>query len=55
MGRYPGELARLVPWLAEQMPDLPPPLESDPETERYRLFEAVAGWLAATSETEPTS
>ncbi len=54
MGRYPGELARLVPWLTEQMPDLPPPVESDPETERYRLFEAVAGWLAATSDTEPT-
>lgn len=54
MGRYPGELVRLVPWLTEQMPDLPPPLESDPETERYRLFEAVAGWLAATSHAEPT-
>ena len=54
MGRYPGELVRLVPWLADHMPDLPPPLESDPETERYRLFEAVAGWLVATSETEPT-
>ena len=54
LGRYPGELARLVPWLAERVPGLPPPLESDPETERFRLFEAVVSWLAATVEAEPS-
>jgi len=32
---------------------LPAPLRSDPETERYRLFDAVAAWLAATSADEP--
>ena len=36
-----GELARLVPLLAQRVPDLPAPLQGEPETERYRLFEAV--------------
>jgi class 3 adenylate cyclase/tetratricopeptide (TPR) repeat protein len=53
LGRFGGELIRLVPELAERLPDLPPPLRSDPETERYRLFDAVAGWLAALSAEEP--
>ena len=53
LGRYGGELARLVPELTERVPDLPPPLRSDPETERYRLFDAVAGWLAVASAEEP--
>jgi tetratricopeptide (TPR) repeat protein len=46
LGRHGGELVRLVPELAEGVPGLPPPLRSDPETERYRLFDAVAAWLA---------
>jgi class 3 adenylate cyclase len=53
LGRYGGELVRLVPELAQRVPDLPPPLKSDPETERYRLFDAMAGWLAAMSAEEP--
>ena len=53
LGRYGGELARLVPELAERVPGLPAPLRSDPETERYRLFDAVAAWLAAASADEP--
>jgi len=53
LGRYGGELARLLPEVAERLPDLPPPLKSDPETERYRLFDAVAGWLAAVSSDRP--
>jgi class 3 adenylate cyclase/tetratricopeptide (TPR) repeat protein len=53
LGRYGGELARLVPELAAQLPGLPPQLHSDPETERYRLFDAVAAWLAAVSAEEP--
>jgi class 3 adenylate cyclase/tetratricopeptide (TPR) repeat protein len=47
LGRYPGELIRLVPDLAERIPGLPAPVRSDPETERYHLFEAVASWLSA--------
>jgi class 3 adenylate cyclase len=50
LGRFGGELSRLVPELTERARDLPPPLQSDPETERYRLFDAVAGWMAAVEE-----
>ncbi|HEV3364836.1 MAG TPA: AAA family ATPase [Acidimicrobiia bacterium] len=53
LGRYSGELVRLVPELGERVPDLPPPLRSDPDTERYRLFDAVAAWLTAASTDEP--
>ncbi len=42
-----GELVRLVPELAELVDDLPAPVRSDPETERYRLFEAVTRTLGA--------
>ncbi|MBI1818342.1 MAG: AAA family ATPase [Deltaproteobacteria bacterium] len=53
LGRYPGELVRLLPELADLIPALPPPLQSDAETERYRMFDAVAAWLAAASSERP--
>jgi class 3 adenylate cyclase/DNA polymerase III delta prime subunit len=53
LGRHPGELVRVVPELADLVPNLPEPLRSDPETERYRLFEAIAGWLAELSAETP--
>ena len=53
LGRYGGELARLAPDLADRVPGLAPPLHSDPETERYRLFDAVAVWLAGASMEAP--
>jgi len=53
LGRYGGELARLVPELSERVPSLPAPLRSDPEMERYRLFDAVAAWLTASAGEEP--
>ncbi|HEV8625974.1 MAG TPA: AAA family ATPase, partial [Acidimicrobiia bacterium] len=53
LGRYGGELARLVPELSQRLPDLPDPLRSDPEMERYRLFDAVAAWLASASAEQP--
>jgi class 3 adenylate cyclase/tetratricopeptide (TPR) repeat protein len=53
LGRHRGELARLVPDLPERLPGLPIPLRSDPETERYRLFDAVAAWLSAVSASGP--
>jgi class 3 adenylate cyclase len=53
LGPLGGELRRLRPELAAEVPGLPPPLAGDPDTERYRLFDAVAGWLRATSETAP--
>jgi class 3 adenylate cyclase/tetratricopeptide (TPR) repeat protein len=64
LGGWGGELTRLVPELAELVPELPRPrrsdpdnelpgqLGSDPESERYRLFEAVASWLGAASADE---
>ncbi|MEX2100124.1 MAG: AAA family ATPase, partial [Acidimicrobiia bacterium] len=50
LGRHGGELVRLVPHLADRVDDLPAPLSSDPETEQYRLFDAVASWLSAVAE-----
>jgi DNA-binding SARP family transcriptional activator len=53
LGRLAGELVRLAPELAARFPELPPPLSADPEIERYRLFDAVAAWLAALAEEAP--
>jgi class 3 adenylate cyclase/tetratricopeptide (TPR) repeat protein len=53
LGRHGGELARIVPELPDLVPGLPEPLRSDPETERYRLFDAVASWLADASAETP--
>ncbi|HWC11474.1 MAG TPA: AAA family ATPase [Acidimicrobiales bacterium] len=53
LGRYGGELVRLVPELAERVPGLPLPMTSDPETERYRVFDAVAAWLGEASAAHP--
>jgi class 3 adenylate cyclase/tetratricopeptide (TPR) repeat protein len=50
LGRYAGELSRLCPAVDALVPGLDPPLRSDAETERYRLFEAVASWLAVAAE-----
>jgi class 3 adenylate cyclase len=53
LGPAAGELCRLVPELAQRMPGIAP-TPSDPETERYLLFEAIAGWLEAQSQIAPT-
>lgn len=45
LGAYPEELTRLLPDLGRYVPDLPPPLQSDPETQRHRLFAAVESWI----------
>ncbi|HEY2440749.1 MAG TPA: AAA family ATPase, partial [Solirubrobacteraceae bacterium] len=47
------ELGRLIPELRHRLPDLPPSDPGDPETDRYRLFEAVAGLLGEMSATVP--
>jgi tetratricopeptide (TPR) repeat protein/DNA polymerase III delta prime subunit len=49
LGRLAGELVRLCPEVATRVPDLPEPVVSDPRTEEYRLFEAVASWLVDAS------
>jgi class 3 adenylate cyclase len=53
LGRFGGDLVRLLPELEEAAGALPPPLRSDPETERYRLFDAVAVWLSDVSAETP--
>ena len=53
LGDRRNELARLVPELPHRVPGLSPPQAADPDTERYLLFEAVAGWLAAASPDRP--
>ena len=51
--RFGGDLARLVPALGDRVAELPPPRQSDPETERYLLYAAVAGLLEGAGEQEP--
>ncbi|MEA2166828.1 MAG: hypothetical protein QOF76_128, partial [Solirubrobacteraceae bacterium] len=53
LGALAGELARLVPEIAERLPALPSPRANDPDGERYRLFEAVAGLAAEATTTRP--
>jgi DNA-binding SARP family transcriptional activator len=49
---YGPELARLVPELSRRLPDLPP-ASGEPESERYRLFEAVVGLFTAITTNAP--
>ncbi len=51
--RHGGELSRLVRNLGNRVSGLPEPQSSDPETERYLLFGAVAGLLGEVAETMP--
>jgi len=53
--RHRGELARLLRRgsLAKRVADVPEPQQADPETERYLLFEAVAGLVQAASDHGP--
>lgn len=53
MGDLGGDLARLVPGLAARVPGLAEPLRADPETERFRLFEAVNTFVANVSASAP--
>ncbi|MCA1845486.1 MAG: AAA family ATPase, partial [Actinobacteria bacterium] len=48
-----AHLARLIPELGDRVPDLSPPDATDPDTDRYLFFEAVAGMLAAASAQRP--
>ncbi len=48
-----GDLARLVPQLADRVPNLPDALHADPETERYRLFDAITSFLAKVAAATP--
>ncbi len=50
---YGSELARLVPELRRRVPDIVSTLPPEPDTERYRMFEAVVGLLSAISRHAP--
>ncbi len=50
---YGAEVARLVPELRRRVPELPPGEPAEPESERYRLFEAVVGLLGAIARRAP--
>jgi class 3 adenylate cyclase len=51
--RHKGELGRLARNLELRVADLPDPQSSDPETERYMLFSAVAGLLQEVAQSVP--
>jgi class 3 adenylate cyclase len=51
--RHAGELSRLARILRERVADLPEPQASDPETERYMLFNAIAGLLGEVAQSVP--
>ena len=50
---YASELVRLIPDLAERVPDLAPSKAADAEAERYMLFAAVVSFLAALGKRQP--
>ncbi|MDP1820487.1 MAG: AAA family ATPase [Acidimicrobiales bacterium] len=47
VGPNAGELARLLPALHHALPEWAEPMRSDPDSERYRLFEATAELFVA--------
>jgi len=51
--RFGGDLARLVPTLGDRIAELPAPRQSDPETERYLLYAAIAGLLERAGGLQP--
>jgi predicted ATPase len=53
LGRFAGDLVRLVPELAAHADLLPDPLEADAESERARLIDAVGAWLEAMAAEQP--
>jgi DNA-binding SARP family transcriptional activator/tetratricopeptide (TPR) repeat protein len=51
--RSGAELGRLIPEIGRRLPELGRPEPGDPETDRYRLFEAVAALLGDISASSP--
>lgn len=55
-GRVAGggpDLAQMLPELRERLPDLSEPPPASPETARFRLFDALSGFLRRASEDRP--
>ncbi len=53
LGRWPGDLAEIVPALRRRLPDLPPALDADDETRASRLRAAVVSWISGLSQRAP--
>lgn len=53
LGRFAGELRRLIPDLDQRVSELPGMIEADSNTEQYRLFDAVLSWLETTAAEQP--
>lgn len=53
LGTYPGDLVRLVPDLDHRVVGLPASWRDEPDTERYRLFQAVESWLSVAGGQQP--
>src|SRR5205823_642645 len=53
LGSGAGEVARIVSEIRERLQVEPSPPTGDPEEERYRLFQAVAGFLRHASAVQP--
>lgn len=53
LGPGASDLRLVLPELIEAVPGLPEPLTADSDTLRYRLSEAVAGWLLTASTQRP--
>ncbi len=49
-----GDIASMVPALVQRLGGVPAPTRTDPDTERYLLYGAVAGLLTAASAIQPT-
>ncbi len=48
-----AEMSRLLPALHDHLPGLPEPMRSEPDSERFRLFEAATEFTAALSAVAP--
>ena len=53
LGLLGGEVARLVPGLPARVPGLDEPFRAEPETERYRLLEAVRDFIGGITRSSP--
>ncbi len=53
LGAGASDLAQLLPELRELFPDLPEPPELEPESARFRLFEAASHFLRSAAENRP--
>ncbi|MCE9623471.1 MAG: AAA family ATPase [Actinomycetia bacterium] len=53
VAQHGSEVCRIVPELGRRLPNLPPVIDTDPETERLLLFDAVTGLLCTTSNEAP--